>query len=220
LVVVDGQRTVIGAGITGRAVGELLEQSSADVAVLVRGAEAPEPDVEHAIVVPFGGADHDWAAAEIASSIAWASGATLRFVGVSADADSGRVGAERLLAEAALLAQRFAGIRTETRLVRPSRAAILEAASGAGLLVVGLSPRWRREGLGPARSGLVRHSPAPILFIRTARLGRAAGPVAPWSQISGGSTRWSSPPAGPAGPAESGQGPDDLETPGNAVDRL
>ena len=52
------------------------------------------------------------------------------------------------------------------------REGILEAAAGAGLLVVGLSERWREEGLGATRSEIARAAPAPVLFVR-----RGPGPA-------------------------------------------
>jgi hypothetical protein len=69
------------------------------------------------------------------------------------------------------------------------------AASGAGLLVVGLSDRWRQEGLGPTRSEIASAAPAPIVFVRR---GVRAGVLAPREDV----TRftWSSPGLGaPAG---------------------
>ena len=53
-----------------------------------------------------------------------------------------------------MLVQRFAGVAAEPVIAEPGEDAILEAAAGAGLLVVGLSDRWRQEGLGPTRSEL------------------------------------------------------------------
>jgi hypothetical protein len=32
--------------------------------------------------------------------------------------------------------------------------------------VIGLSDRWRREGLGPTRSEIAKVAPAPVLFVR------------------------------------------------------
>ena len=46
----------------------------------------------------------------------------------------------------------------------------------AGLLVVGLSDRWRSEGLGPVRAAIAKAAPAPILFVRR---GIRAGALAP-----------------------------------------
>jgi hypothetical protein len=50
-------------------------------------------------------------------------------------------------------------------LVEPGRP-VLRAAEGAGLLVVGLSERWREEGLGPVRAEIVKTAPAPTLLVR------------------------------------------------------
>ena len=53
---------------------------------------------------------------------------------------------------------------------------VIRAAEGAGLLVVGLSERWREEGLGPVRAEIVKAAPAPILLVRR---GTRAGALAP-----------------------------------------
>ena len=42
---------------------------------------------------------------------------------------------------------------------------MIRASEGAGLLVVGLSERWREEGLGPVRAEIVKAAPAPILLV-------------------------------------------------------
>ena len=51
-------------------------------------------------------------------------------------------------------------------LARAGRPACVERAEGAGLLVVGLSDRWREEGLGRVRDELVADPPAPTVFVR------------------------------------------------------
>ena len=43
------------------------------------------------------------------------------------------------------------GVAAEPLLAEPGREGLLQAAAGAGLLVIGLSDRWREEGLGPVR---------------------------------------------------------------------
>ena len=65
-----------------------------------------------------------------------------------------------------MLVQRFVGVASEPVIAEPGKDAILAAAAEAGLLVVGLSDRWRKEGLGRLRSGLVAAPPAPTLLVR------------------------------------------------------
>ncbi len=71
-----------------------------------------------------------------------------------------------MLADAGLLVQQATGIATEPLVVAGGREGIVAAAAGAGLLVIGLSERWRREGLGPTRSEIAKAAPAPVLFVR------------------------------------------------------
>ena len=72
----------------------------------------------------------------------------------------------RMLADAGLIAQQATGVATEPLVVQDGRGGIVSAAAGAGLLVIGLSERWRREGLGPIRSEIAKGAPAPVLFVR------------------------------------------------------
>jgi hypothetical protein len=56
---------------------------------------------------------------------------------------------------------------------------MLEAGRDVGLLVVGLSTRWHREGLGPARLRLAREAAPPTLLVRRGlRPGGLAPPAA------------------------------------------
>jgi hypothetical protein len=82
----------------------------------------------------------------------------------------------------------------------PGREGIVEAARGGGLLVVGLSERWRDEGLGPTRSEIAKAAPAPVLFVRR---GVRPGALAPREDV----TRfgWSVAGMGPAGGFAPGQ---------------
>jgi hypothetical protein len=159
-----------------------------DVAVLVareRGPVAVGP--ERPVLVPFGGADHDWAALELGAWVASSSGARLRLLGAAGD-DAGRRDASRLLASASLVLQRLAGVPAEPLLIEPGREGVLAAAQGAGLLVVGLSERWREEGLGATRAEIARSAPVATLFVRR---GAHQGALAPpdgvtrfaWSSI-------------------------------------
>jgi DNA-binding SARP family transcriptional activator len=140
----------------------VLERAPCDVALLVRASAAPR---EGPVVVPFGAASHDWAALELATWFARATGAPLRLVGAAERRRRGR-DASRLLADASLIVQRTAGIVAEPVLTAPGRDGVAEAAAGAALLVVGLSERWREEGLGRTRQELAEEPPAPTVFVR------------------------------------------------------
>jgi K+:H+ antiporter len=177
LVLLDGRRPLLGEGVPRGPVGTVLLHAPCDVAVLVEreaGTLAVGPD--RPVLVPFGGAEHDWAALELGAWIAGALGAPLRLLGAAADLAEGQRDASRLLGNASLVLQQLAGIAAEPVLVEPGREGVLRAAAGAGLLVVGLSERWRAEGLGPTRSRIARAAPAPTLFVRR---GTRRGALAP-----------------------------------------
>ena len=136
----------------GRATGR---RRRADGARRVRrggaGGQGGRPDrarsATRPCVVPFGGAEHDWAALELGSWLAASSGAPLKLLGAAGQTDEGK-SVTRMLADAGLLVQQATGIATEPLVVAGGRDGIVEAATGAGLLVLGLSDRWRHEGLG------------------------------------------------------------------------
>ena len=186
LLLVDGRRPLLGGGVPRGAIGSVLARAPCDVAVLVAREDAvvkPGPDAR--IIVPFGGAEHDWAALELAAWLGTATGAPLGLLG--AEGDDGE-DASRVLASASLVLQQFAGVSAEPLITAPGRDGVIEAAAGAGLLVIGLSERWRNEGLGETRSAIAAAAPAPTLFVRR---GLRDGALAPRSDV----TRftWSSP---------------------------
>jgi hypothetical protein len=80
------------------------------------------------------------------------------------------------------------GIGAESVVADLAEDGVAEVAQGAGLLVVGLSDRWRREGLGETRSQVARTAGAPVVFVRR---GLRPGALAPRGDV----TRftWSSP---------------------------
>jgi hypothetical protein len=118
------------------------------------------------VLVPFGGAEHDWAAVELGAWFALAGDVPLRLAGAAAVPEHGKRDASRLLSHGALAVQRVLGISAETLLTPPGEEGMLEASRDAGLLVVGLSTRWHREGLGPARLRLAREATPPTLLVR------------------------------------------------------
>jgi DNA-binding SARP family transcriptional activator len=140
-----------------------LEETSCDVAFLAGSARLASTGP---IVAPFGGIEHDWSAIEIAAWLAGALGTTLRLVGTEADDARGRRDASRLLARASLLVQQVVGIATEPALVPAGAEGVLGAAAGGRLLVVGLSDRWRAEGIGASRVALAAAADVPTLFVR------------------------------------------------------
>ena len=113
--------------------------------------------------MPFGGGEHDWAALELGAWIASATGAPLRLVGTRADPRSGRRDASRLLADASLAVQRVVEVDAAPLLADPD--GLVDAVAGGGLVVIGISPRWRHEGIGAARRALVRAARPPVLLV-------------------------------------------------------
>ena len=115
-------------------------------------------------------------AAQLAAWLAHSLGTTLRLLGTEADPAAGRRDASRLLARASLLVQQVIGIVTEPVLVRPGEEGVLDAARDARLLVIGLSERWRTEGIGRVRLAVATGSGMPTLFVRR---GVGSGAFAP-----------------------------------------
>ena len=112
----------------------------------------------------------------MAAWLAQSLGTPLRLVGTEANPALGRRDASRLLARASLLVQQVVGIVTEPVLVRAGEAGVLEASRDARLLVIGLSDRWRTEGIGHTRLAVALGAEVPTLFVRR---GLRPGGVAP-----------------------------------------
>ena len=141
---------------------DLLEQTPCEVGLLTAGAAAAGGP----IVTPFGGAEHDWSAIELAAWLALSLDTSLRLLGTEADPALGRRDASRLLARASLLVQKVVGIVTEPVLIPPGDPGVVQGAAGARVLVLGLSDRWRAEGIGPTRLAIAAATDAPVLFVR------------------------------------------------------
>jgi DNA-binding SARP family transcriptional activator len=141
----------------------VLERSPSDIGVL--SASAGKSEAGAGVFVPFGGGEHDWAALELGAWLASAKGDSLCLVGTKADSSSGRRDASRLLADASLAAQRVVGVETRPLLTEPTEDALVAAVEGAVLVIAGISPRWRREGIGATRRALVRRACPPVLLV-------------------------------------------------------
>jgi DNA-binding SARP family transcriptional activator len=147
-------------------IGAVLDGAPCDVALVVeRQSPGRSLVADKPVLVPFGAAQHDWAALELGAWLARALRAPLRIAG-SAEASGDGRDSSRLLADASLLVQHCAGIGAEPVLTEPGADGVLTAAAESGVLVIGLSERWRREGLGPARSAIATAAPVPVLFVR------------------------------------------------------
>ena len=128
------------------------------------------------VLVPFGGGEHDWTAIELG---AWLAGSLEVPLKLAGPREEGR-DASRLLASASLAIQRAFGITAEPLLVDAGPGGIVDAAADAAMVVVGLSDRWQREGLGPVRGALAESARPPVLL---ARSGLRPGGLAPRESV-------------------------------------
>jgi DNA-binding SARP family transcriptional activator len=158
LVLVDSFEGVDGERVPDK-LAALFDRSPADVGVI-----SGTPRVSDGIFVPFGGGEHDWAALELAVWLAAAAEAELVLVGTSSDRQSGRRDASRLLAYAAVAAQRLAGISTRPMLARPSPEGLRGAVEPAGVVIIGIATSWRTAGIGDARRALAAGA-APLVLV-------------------------------------------------------
>jgi hypothetical protein len=116
--------------------------------------------------VPFGGAEHDWAALELGAWLASAGGTPLRLVGASADPERGRRDASRLLAHASLAVQGLVGVSASPLLAELSADGLIKAVEDATVVVAGLSSRWRSEGIGATSRALLEGTRLPLVVVR------------------------------------------------------
>jgi DNA-binding SARP family transcriptional activator len=152
----------------------LVGDAPCDVGLLL-GGERVGLGADALVAVPFGGAEHDWAAVEVGAWLARSTGGPLALVGTLGDPAADRRDASRLLASASLIVQRVTGVVAEPRLAAAGAESIAAAVPDAAVLVAGLSPRWRREGIGAERLALARAAPV-VLVRRGVRPGGLAPP--------------------------------------------
>jgi DNA-binding SARP family transcriptional activator len=162
LLLVPASRELLQHGHFDDNLTEILERAPCDVALLAAGRST----VTGSVVTPFGGVEHDWSAIEVAAWIAGSLGTTLRLLGTESDLARGRRDASRLLGRASLMVQQVVGIVTEPVLIPPGEEGVVRAAQDARLLVMGLSDRWRTEGIGAARLSVAAAIHVPTIFVR------------------------------------------------------
>lgn len=141
----------------------LLARAPCDVAFLVTGEMPRRPARAGAVLVLFGGSEHDWAGVELGAWLARNQDVRLTLVGRAAEAPERD--ASRTLARASLAVQRALGVVAEPLLVGDS-AEILVASDSASSLIVGVPERWRREGLGAVRLSLAVGAAADVVLVR------------------------------------------------------
>ena len=147
--------------------GDLLRTAPCDVAVVTGGEPAPGP-----VLVPFAGTDHDWSAIELGAWLAGSWQVPLRLAGPGGRGRPGREPpAGERLARRSARAGRCGGAAPR----RAGPGALVAAAADAGVAVVGLSDRWRKDGLGPTRA----RSPAAARPTLLVRKGLRPGGLAP-----------------------------------------
>lgn len=141
----------------------ILDRSPAVVALLA--GSAIDLTTGSGVFVPFGGAEHDWTALELGAWLASAAAVPLTLVGTHEVPRHARRDASRLLADASLAVQRVVGVETTPLLAGASSESLVAAVETASAVVVGISPRWRREGVGAARRALLGRCNVPVLLV-------------------------------------------------------
>jgi DNA-binding SARP family transcriptional activator len=168
LVVLDAAGLIGAQGRLADWVVAALSEITADVVLLLH--DPPTAGLSWA--VPFGGSEHDWAAAELAALLARSSGSAVRVIGALAEQDD----ASRLVARVGLAIQRAVGVAVEPMLAEATVPGLLNALDGT-TPVIGVSERWRSEGLGPFRQQLAHAAPSTLVIRRGLRPGLLAPPT-------------------------------------------
>lgn len=141
----------------------VFERSPVDVAILCGPHRRSGGGA--GVFVPFLGGEHDWAALELGAWLALTTDAPLTLVGSAGDRQSSGRDGGRLLAHASLAVQQAIGVPAEPALAEAGETGLLAAVERADTVVVGVSERWRTQGLGPTRRSLVVAASAPVLLV-------------------------------------------------------
>jgi DNA-binding SARP family transcriptional activator len=160
LVLLDAPEKLLEDGPLGREHDTVLARAPCDVGLVVGARELSGGPV----VVPFGGAAHDWSAVELAAWLARNLDVTLRLAGARGEGARGDAG--RLLGRASLAVQAAVGIVAEPVLADAGAEGMSEIARDASLIVMGLSDAWQVEGIGAARLALAKAVSVPTLLVR------------------------------------------------------
>jgi len=142
---------------------DILRSAPCDVALhLARGdgrAQGP-------VMVPFAGTEHDWAALELATTIAAANGVSLVLTGSNAPSEGDDGDASRLLAAASLIVQQIGGLIAEPLLIPRGADAVVEAAANASHVITGVPADHPLRGIGNTRREVARRVGTTITLVR------------------------------------------------------
>src|SRR4029079_14041939 len=126
------------------------------------------------VFVPFGAGEHDWAALELGALLASSMSAPLRLVGTRRQRVRVERDASSLLADVSLAVQRLVDVDSEPLLADRTEDDLVRVVAEASLIVMGVSPRWRRDGIGDMRRALLQAAPPKLLVHRGPRPGALA----------------------------------------------
>jgi DNA-binding SARP family transcriptional activator len=166
LLVADAVARLDAEGRFDAQLSALLAGVPCDVALLAGRSLDSAPEARAPVLVPFGGAEHEWAAVELGAWIAGTENRPLRLAGVEADPVAGRRDASRLLATATLLVQQVTGVETEPVLIAAGPDELSTVAGEARVLLLGLPDDWSSRGLGSTRATIVERAACPLLLVR------------------------------------------------------
>jgi class 3 adenylate cyclase len=160
--VVAGAAGLVHGGDDELATG-ILRSAPCDVALhLAR----PDTSPQGPVMVPFAGTEHDWAALELATTIAASTGAPLVLTGSNAPSGGDEGDASRLLAAASLVVQQIGGLIAEPLLIPRGADAVVEAAAGASHVLTGVPADHELRGIGSTRREVARRVGTTVTLVR------------------------------------------------------
>ena len=160
--VVAGAAGLVHGGGDELAAG-ILRSAPCDVALHLAHAGAAR---QGPVMVPFAGTEHDWAALELATTIAAATGAPLVLTGSNAPAGEDEGDASRLLAAASLIVQQIGGLIAEPLLIPRGADAVIEAAATASHVLTGVPADYQVRGIGSTRREVARRVGTTVTLVR------------------------------------------------------
>ena len=117
-------------------------------------------------MVPFAGTEHDWAALELATTIAASNGSSLVLTGSNAPGGGDDGDASRLLAAASLIVQQIGGLIAEPLLIPRGADAVVEAAASASHVITGVPADYELRGIGSTRREVARRVGTTVTLVR------------------------------------------------------